>query len=226
LAKLYGVADVKGGAMQRVTLADRRRGGVLTMAAVLASTSHPTRTNAVKRGKWILDEILGESPAPPPPNVPALEQSTAGKNAQTLRDRLEIHRADLRCFACHERMDALGLGLENYDAIGRWRDVQDRAKIDAAGKLDDQTFTTPVELKALLVQQQSEFYRAFAEKMMIYALGRGLQWYDRPEVSRIHKALQRQEGRFSVLIAEIVRSYPFRYREAADKIVQEGDIKQ
>jgi len=219
LARHYGVKGVQGAPMRRVTLPDRNRGGVVTMAGVLTVTSHPTRTSAVKRGKWILEEILGAPPPPPPPNVPELEESTKhrpdAKNL-TLRKRLEIHRADPNCFDCHKRMDVLGLGLENFDPLGRWRDKDAGQPIDASGTLPGgESFKTPAELKRILSASRDEFARALAEKLFTYALGRRLEGYDRREVTRAVEELRAREYRFSALIEAVVTSYPFRYRKAA-----------
>jgi hypothetical protein len=202
------------------------------MPAVLAVTSHPTRTSAVKRGKWVLDELLGAPPAPPPPDVPPLEASSPppspspahseGDGAHrgappTYRERMERHRADPRCFGCHVQMDALGLGLENFDPIGRWRRTEAGGRaIDASGTLPNGTsFRDPAGLKRLLCERQDEFYRCLTEKMFVYALGRGARREDRRELQRIAGRLG-EDSRFSTLVTEIVLSYPFRHRQADD----------
>jgi mono/diheme cytochrome c family protein len=215
LAGLYGERGVQGNHFRRVALTDPSRGGVITMPATLAITSLPTRTSAVKRGKWILEEILGAPPPPPPPDVPELEPASAEqRTGLTLREKLERHRADPRCYACHVQMDALGLGLENFDPLGRWRKQDGGRDIDPSGELPGgRTFAGPAELKSLLSQRKEDFTRCLTEKMFVYALGRGLTGADRREVQRVVEALDRDGGRFSTLIVEIVRSYPFRYRE-------------
>jgi hypothetical protein len=217
LARHYGIPGVKGGYLRRVSLPDRTRGGVITMGAVLTVTSYPTRTSAVKRGKWVLEEILGAPPPPPPPNVPELEVPAKGQApATTLRARLERHRADPRCSGCHARMDALGLGLENFDAVGRWREREGSSRIDPAGTLPGgETFGGPAELKQVLARHQEEFARNLVEKMLGYALGRAVQPYDRREVDRITAELSRRDWRFSTLISGVTESYPFRYRREA-----------
>jgi len=218
LARHYRVKDVLGGTMRKIPLAGTPRGGVLTMAAVLTANSYPTRTSPVKRGKWVLEEILGAPPPPPPPNIPELETPAKGeKPASTVRERLERHRADPNCAGCHVRMDALGLGLENFDAIGRWRDKEGDHAIDASGTLPRRkSFKGPVELKALLAEHQQEFARTLVEKMFVYALGRGLQRSDRREVKRVTESLAQNGWRFSSLIAEIASSYPFQFRLAPE----------
>lgn len=216
LARHYGLRGITGGYMRKVPLAGTPRGGVITMAAVLTVTSHPTRTSAVKRGKWVLEEILGAPPPPPPPNVPALETPPKGQApATTLRERLERHRADPRCSGCHVRMDALGLGLENFDAIGRWREKEGGHPIDASGTLPDgSAFSGPAQLRQVLAGQGEEFARNLVQKMLVYALGRGLQPQDGREVKRITEALRQNGWRFSTLVTEVVESYPFQYRQA------------
>lgn len=216
LARHYGVKGVTGPHMRKVKLDDPARGGVVTSAAVLTLTSHPTRTSPVKRGKWLLDEILGAPPPPPPPDVPELEEAPKGKPAAaTLRERLERHRTDPKCFGCHVQMDALGLGLENFDAVGRWRDRDGGRPVNAAGELPGgEKFTSPAELKRVLLAHKAEFGRCLAEKVFVYALGRGLERPDRREVKRVADALAKDDWRFSTLVTEVVLSYPFRYRLA------------
>jgi hypothetical protein len=214
LARHYGIKDVKGDAMRRVSLSDPRRGGVATMGGVLTLTSYPTRTSAVKRGKWLLDEILGAPPPPPPPDVPPLDQAGKGRpDALTLRQRLEIHRASPGCYGCHKRMDVLGLGFENFDAVGRWRDKDAGAPIDASGTMPTgERFTGPGELKKILLASKDDFARTMAEKMLIYALGRPLGRADRREVKRIMEGARGAGYRFSSLVEAVVTSVPFRFR--------------
>jgi hypothetical protein len=229
LARHYGIRGVLGGQMQRVALTNSVRGGVMTMAAVLTVTSHPTRTSAVKRGKWVLEEILGAPPPPPPPQVPELEVPPKGQPpATTLRERLERHRADPKCFGCHVRMDALGLGLENFDAIGRWRDKEGNHRIEPSGTLPGgESFASVAELKQVLARHPEEFARNLVEKMFVYALGRGLERYDRREVKRVAEALARSEWRFSTLVTEIAMSYPFGHRLAIEPVKNKSQtVKQ
>jgi hypothetical protein len=213
LARLYGQRGVRGGYMRRVTLSNPNRGGVLTMPAILAVTSHPTRTSAVKRGKWVLDEILGAPPPPPPPTTPPLPAHDAAGTPKSYRERMQQHRADPRCFGCHVQMDTLGLGLENFDAIGRWRDKDAGLAIESAGTMPDgKSFTNPAELKQLLKERRGEFLHCLTEKMFVYALGRGLQREDRREVERVAGKLI-ADDHFSTLVTEVALSYPFRYRQ-------------
>jgi hypothetical protein len=218
LAKLYGIKTIAGDAMRRVPLADPNRGGVITMAAILTLTSHPTRTSAVKRGKWILDEILGAPPPPPPPNVPELNEASKNRpdaRTLTLRQRLELHRADPQCFGCHKRMDVLGLGLENFDAIGRWREKDSAKPIDPSGTLPTgESFSSPGGLKKILAGCKDDFARTMTEKMFVYALGRTLERCDRREIKRAVEELKKNDYRFSALVESVVSSYAFRFRRA------------
>ncbi len=213
LAKHYGIEGVKGPEMRRVELADPRRGGVLTMGAVLTVTSNPTRTAAVKRGKWVLETILGTPPPPPLPDAGELKDETDEDRKQSLRHRLEKHRADPSCAACHKRMDPIGFAFENYDPIGAWREMDGPHAIDTAASLPDgSSFNGPVELRALILSKKDDFVRCLAEKLLTYALGRGVEYYDASTVKGIHKALAEDGYRMSTLVMEIARSYPFQYR--------------
>lgn len=216
LARHYGMLDVEGDEFRRVSLGARRR-GVLTHASILMLTSNPTRTSPVKRGKWILDNFLGESPPPPPPNVPELEEG--GETFGSLRERMQQHRSNESCAVCHRKMDALGLGLENFDAIGGWRDKDGRFDIDPSGTLPGgRRFGGPAELMTILVEEKkNEFCRCLTEKMLTYALGRGLAPYDRCTVKDIVKALGEDNYRFTRIVTEIVSSAPFMLREAASE---------
>ena len=217
LAKHYGIAGVTGPQMRRVARTDPRRGGVLTSAAVLTLTSYPQRTSPVLRGKWVLDEMLGTPPPPPPPNVGTLSADDATNNeGLTFRQRLEKHREKPACASCHNRMDPLGFGLENFDAVGRWREKIGDAPVDAAGTLaSGETFSGPVELKRhLLAKRKEDFTRNLTEKMLAYALGRGLEPFDLPTVKAVQQAVEKDGYRSTTLIREIVLSYPFRYRKS------------
>ncbi len=211
LAQHYGITNITGEEFRRISLPDQRR-GVLTHASILLLTSNPTRTSPVKRGKWILENILAEPPPPPPANVEELDP-----NAETLgslRERMEQHRANESCAVCHKRMDALGFGLENFDGIGAWRDQDGRFNIDASGTLSDGTsFSGPKELVGILKEKKKdEFCRCLASKMLTYALGRGLKSFDRCAIDGIINQISKEEFRFSSLVAAIVTSDPFRYR--------------
>lgn len=216
LAAHYGIAVPPSSAADGwvdVPLSDRRRGGVLTTAAVLAGTSYPRRTSPVLRGQWVLQQVLGAKVPPPPPGVPPLDEAAAEATGRTLRQRLEAHRANPTCASCHDRMDPLGFGLENYDAIGRWRTEDAGQPIDASGSLPPQgAFEGPEELKSRLLARQDEFQRTFARKLLGYALGRGLDEFDQCVVDRTLERLAAADNRASVLVEEIVASYPFRHR--------------
>ena len=210
LAKHYGIEGIAGAEFQRVSLDPKQRSGVLTHASILTLTSNPNRTSPVKRGKWIMENILGKEPPPAPPGVPELEETQKSKPNASLREQLEQHRADPGCAACHRTMDDIGFGLENFDAIGRWRDDDDGRPIDASGELSaGQSFSGPVELVKILKTRSTEFVRVFSERMLTYALGRGLEYYDRCAVDDILKRLRQNDYRFSELILALVESEPF-----------------
>ncbi len=211
LASHYGIDGIDGVEFQRVDVDHDRRAGILTHASILTLTSNPTRTSPVKRGKWILENILGTPPPEPPPAVPALEDAQAAHPDASLRQQLEAHRQNAACAACHEQMDPLGLAFENYDAVGRWRDADMGKPVDSSGTLPDgASFEGPIELIALLRSRHEPFVRTAAEKMLTYALGRGLEFFDRPVVDRIVDAIQQQDYRFSALVVEVACSMPFR----------------
>jgi hypothetical protein len=212
LARHYGIPGVKGSAFRRVHLPEDR-GGLLTQASILTVTSNPTRTSPVKRGKWILDNILNTPPPPPPPNVPELANQK--ELTGSLRQRMEQHRANAICASCHQRMDPLGFGFENFDGIGAWRVEEGDIPIDPSGTLPGgQTFKGPRELRAVLKQKEAEFRLCLAEKLLTYALGRGLEFADKCAVKDIAEAVKRQDFRFSSLVIAIVRSEPFQKRKA------------
>ncbi len=213
LASHYGMEGVTGADFQRVDLPDNRR-GVLTQASVLLLTSNPTRTSPVKRGKWILDNILGEPPPPPPEGVEELKE--AEEALGSLRERLEEHRSNESCAICHRRMDPLGFGLENFDAVGAWRDQDGQFDIDPSGTLPgDVNFSGPVELINVLVESKRDaFCRRLAEKLLTYALGRGLSSQDRCAVDRILEQMQADDDRFRTLVEAVVTSDPFLMRES------------
>jgi hypothetical protein len=213
LAPFYGLErSVKGSEMRRVKLADRNRGGVLAMPGVLAVTSMPERTSAVKRGVWVLEQVLGQKVPPAPPNVPPLEKQDEKKVANlTLRQRTELHRTDSACANCHKILDPIGFGLENFDAIGRWRDRDDSgAPIDAAGELPGgKRFATPQELKDIIGARHDELARNLTQKLLAYALCRQVEGYDEIVVDRLVETIARDDYRMQSLITEIVTSYPF-----------------
>jgi hypothetical protein len=216
LARHYGIEGIAGGEFRTVAVDRGTRGGLLGQASILAVTSNPTRTSPVKRGKWILENLFAAPPPAPPPNVPELKDAGTQLTG-TLRQRMEQHRADPSCASCHKLMDPLGFGLENYDAIGHWRTEDAGAAIDAGGETPDGSrFTGPAELRAILLARQDEFRRCLAEKLLTYALGRGLEWYDACAVERIAAGTAAGDDRFSALVAEIVTSPAFRQREGVE----------
>jgi hypothetical protein len=213
LAKHYGIDGVGGEAFQQVKLPADQRVGLLTQASILTLTSNPTRTSAVKRGKWIMENILGTPPPDPPANVPGLEETQQAKPDATLREQLVLHRQNAVCASCHIQMDELGFGFENFDPVGRWR-IQDGGKpIDSAGELPSgERFQGPIELVAILSQREQAFAEALARKMLTYALGRGLHYYDQCALETIVQRMEQNDFRFSSLVLGIVTSEPFRMR--------------
>ncbi len=212
LANFYGIPGVEGPAFRRVDLAGTPRGGILTQASVLTVTSYPNRTSPVLRGKWILENLLNAPPPAPPPGVPALDVSSVGTGA-SLRQQLEQHRKNPTCASCHARMDPLGFGLENFNAIGAWRDSDGQIAIDASGSLPDgRSFRGPDGLKTVLQADREAFAQCLTSKLLTYALGRGLETYDRATVKEITKHIAANDYRFSNLVYEIVTSKPFQMR--------------
>jgi hypothetical protein len=212
LARHYGIPGVQGQEFRRVDLSGTPRGGVLTQGSVLTVSSYSTRTSPVLRGKWVLDNLLAAPPPDPPAGVPRLDESTVGVD-RSLRQQMEAHRTNATCAACHVRMDPLGFGLENFDAVGAWRTEDGKFPVDPKGALPDgRTFNGPEELKAVLRQDKGAFARALTEKLLTYALGRGLERYDRRTVKAIARRLEESDYRFSVLVLEIAQSLPFQMR--------------
>jgi hypothetical protein len=221
LARHYGIEGVTGPEFRRVDLKTDQRGGILSQASVLTVSSYPTRTSPVIRGKYVLQNILGAPPPAPPPDVPVLDEGAVG-NTGTMRQQLEKHRSNPSCAACHNRMDVLGFGLENYDAIGRWRAMDGKFPIDASGTFPNgKSFVTPAEMRALLKGELPDFARCLTGKMLTYALGRGLEPYDKKTVNDISRKLESSGYQFQTLIYEITRSLPFQSRrgEAVGKQV-------
>lgn len=212
LAKHYGVEGVKGSEFRRVELTSDQRGGILAQASVLTVSSYPTRTSPVIRGKYLLQNILGAPPPPPPPNVPTLDEESVG-NVGSLRQQLEKHRSNPTCASCHSRMDVLGFGLENYDAIGRWRTVDGKFHIDSSGTFPNgKSFVSPAEMRTLLKGELPDFSKCLTEKMLTYALGRGVERFDRRTVNDINRKLAASGYKFQTLIYEIAGSLPFQSR--------------
>jgi hypothetical protein len=201
-----------------VELTTEERGGVLGQAGVLTVSSYPTRTSPVIRGKYVLGNILGTPPPPPPADVPPIDESAVG-NTGSMRQQLETHRANATCASCHARMDPLGFGLENYDALGKWRTKDGKFPIDASGTLPDgKQFSSPAEMRSILISKLPEFSRCLTEKMLTYSLGRGLERYDRLTVDDINRKLAASEYRLQTLILEIVKSLPFQSRRGEAEI--------
>jgi hypothetical protein len=218
LAKHYGMDGVHGNEFRRVSVSRERRGGILTHASVLALTSNPTRTSPVKRGKWVLDNLLGEPPPPPPPGVPEFPETGGAKLTGTLRQRFEQHRAPNACGSCHSRIDPLGFGLENYDAVGRWRTHDGESPVDASGVLPDgRSFRGPAELKQLLASRKDDIARAFAEKLLTYALGRGITRSDRRAVDTIVAQAKQDEYKIRSFVFAVVASDPFTKRSTEEQ---------
>ena len=217
LAKHYGLENIKGPEFQQVSLEGKHRAGLLTQASILTLTSNPDRTSPVKRGKWVMEVILDRPPPPPPANVPELEETATALPNSTLRQQLELHRQNASCASCHRVMDQLGFGMENFDAIGRWRETESGKPLDTTGELPGGgNFNGPIELASVLRRKQCEFGECLAEKMLTYALGRGLEYYDRCATDKIVNSLKEQNFRFSVLVAGIAKSEPFRMRRGEE----------
>ena len=216
LAQHYGIEGVTSDEFERVSLKGTNRSGVLTHASVLTLTSNPGRTSPVKRGKWIMENIFGEAPPPPPPDVPALDATAKVSPDLSLREQLAKHREDPGCAACHQVMDPLGLGLENFDAIGRWREKDGDHKIDASGSLPSgESFNGPLELIGIVRNGREKFFRTLSDKMLTYAIGRGTEYYDKCTVDECLDLLKSRGNRFSALVEGIVLSDPFLKRSAA-----------
>ncbi len=224
LARHYGMPEVYGSHFRRVPVEGRRLGGLLGHGSILTVTSYAHRTSPVVRGKWLLENIFGAPPPPPPPNVPALEESGDGDAPASVRELLERHRRNPVCASCHAPMDPLGFALENFDATGRWRDLGDGgAPIDASGLMPDGTaFDGPAEFRDALAARGDLLVRTLAEKLLTYALGRGLEYYDLPAVREVVRAAENDGYRWSALVSAIARSVPFRMRAAADAASDSG----
>jgi len=223
LATLYGLEKtVTGPAMRKVQLTDANRGGILGMPGVLAMTSLPNRTSPVKRGVWVLEQVLGEHVPPPPPNVPALEKQDEKKIANlNLRQRTELHRTNAVCANCHKILDPIGFGLENFDAIGRWRTQEDSGvAIDASGELPgEKHFASPQELKAIIAARAGDLARNLTEKLLAYALGRQIEGYDEIVVDHLMESIARDGYRMQTVVTEVVTSYPFVHRHLQEPVV-------
>jgi hypothetical protein len=217
LAKHYGIPNVYGSQFRRINVTDENRRGLLGQGSILTVTSYPTRTSPVLRGKWIMENIMGTPPPAPPPNVPALKEGDEGGKVTTVRERLEEHRKNPPCSTCHKVMDPLGFSLEQFDAIGQWRTKDLGLPIDATGQLADGTKINGLEdLRKALLAHPERFVGTLTEKLMTYALGRGLEYYDMPVVRGIVRDSAKDNYRFSSVVMGIVKSTPFEMRRAKE----------
>ncbi|MEO5923131.1 MAG: DUF1592 domain-containing protein [Bryobacteraceae bacterium] len=223
LARHYGIPNIYGSQFRKVSVTDESRRGLLGQASILTVTSYPNRTSAVQRGKWILTNILGIPPTPPPPGVPELKQNAEGAKPLSLRERMELHRANVVCAGCHKVMDPVGFALENFDATGRWRASDDGTTIDPSGLLFDGTkIDSPAALRKALTKRPEIFVGVMTEKMLTYALGRGVDTYDMPAVRRIVNAAAKQDFKFSALVTGIVDSTPFQMKIKRSQAREDG----
>ncbi|HEV2445751.1 MAG TPA: DUF1588 domain-containing protein, partial [Candidatus Sulfopaludibacter sp.] len=218
LAEHYGSPNIYGSQFRQVALTDPNRGGLLGQGSILTVTSYPNRTSVVQRGKWILQALLGTPPPPPPPDIPDLKPHGKDGRLLTAREQMDQHRSNAVCASCHARMDPLGFALENYDGVGRWRSEDAGSPIDPKGKLPDGTqFSGPAGLKAALLEtHRDEFLSTFTAKLLTYALGRGLEYYDQPVIRAIDRDAAREDYRFSAVITAIVKSTPFQMRRTPE----------
>jgi len=213
IAKVYGISDFQGKEFKRVSLKGMPRRGILTQPSILMLTSYPNRTSPTKRGNWILESILGDEPPDPPANIPSLEEAQASSPDLTLREHLELHRTNKTCASCHAVMDPIGLGLENFNAIGQWRVTDAGLPVNASGKLPDgSSFEDPLELLDILMAREEDFVENFTRKLMTFALGRGLEYYDRIAVEKILAYTEDENYRVVDIATAIVLSRPFRYQ--------------
>ncbi|MGY9106766.1 MAG: DUF1588 domain-containing protein, partial [Alphaproteobacteria bacterium] len=208
---------VYGPEFRRVAVTDERRRGILGHASILTVTSYPNRTAPTIRGKWVLEQLLGTTPPPPPPDIPSLVED-ANTRVMTMRERMELHRTNAVCASCHQMMDPLGFALENFDGLGRWRDVNgpEGTAIDASGTLPDGTpFDGPNGLRNVLMSKQELFLETFTERLLTYGLGRGVEYYDLPAIRKITDDAAENDYRWSSIISGIVHSVPFQMRKVS-----------
>ena len=223
LARHYGIPNVYGSRFRRIHIDNPERRGLLGQGSFLTVTSHPDRTSVVGRGKWILENLLGAPPPPPPPNVPALNEETGNGPTLTLRARMAQHRANPVCASCHARMDPLGFALENFDATGQWRSHEGFTPIDASAALPDgSTFEGPAGLRDWLMGQCAQVVTTVTEKLLTYAVGRGVEYYDAPAVRKIVADAARNDHKLTALIIGIVESPPFQMRRRSSAVVAEA----
>ena len=215
LARHYGINNIYGSHFRRVTMADERRHGLLGHGSVLTVTSYADRTSVVLRGKWVLENLLGSPPPPPPPNVPPLKENDGKSKPAALRERMEQHRNNAVCASCHSRMDPLGFALEHYDSIGAWRETDSGAAINSTISLGGQQIDSPRAFREALLTHTDEFVHTVSEKLLTYALGRGLEYFDAPTVRKLSRDLSANEYKWSSLVLGIVQSAPFQMRRPA-----------
>jgi hypothetical protein len=225
LARHYGIPNIYGSQFRRVPVADDARRGLLGQGSLLIVTSVATRTSPVQRGKWLLENILGTPPNPPPAGVPPLKENAIGAKPMTVRERMEAHRADPTCAGCHKVLDPLGFALDNFDAVGAWRTLgEDGTPIDASGVLADGTKVNGVvDLRNALLSRPNVFVGTMTEKLMTYALGRGVEYYDMPAIRSIVRDAARKDYRFSTLVLGVVKSTPFQMRRSQESAGAESE---
>ena len=223
LARHYGISNIFGSFFRRVTLSDENRWGLLGKGAVLMLTSHPARTSPVLRGKFVLENIMGSPPAPPPPDVPPLKENASEGKKLTVRQLMEQHRANPACASCHARMDPLGFALDNFDPLGGWRTSEANSPVDASGVLPDGTrFQGPVELRKILMSRKEQFVTTVTESLLTYALGREVEYYDQPAIRKIVREAGSSGYRWSSVVLGIVGSTPFRMRKGMEPAAVAG----
>jgi hypothetical protein len=223
LAKHYGIPNVFGSHFRRVAVADESRRGLLGQGNFLTVTSRTTRTSPVLRGKWVLENLVGAPPPPPPPNIPALKDKNDAGKLLTMRQQMEQHRANPACAICHSRMDPIGFALDNFDGTGKWRTMDAGSPLDVSGVMPDGTkFQGPVELRNSLLARPQQFVNTIAEKLLTYALGRGIDYQDEPAVRKIVRDAASSEYRWSSLVLGTVKSVPFQMRMSAENTTSAG----
>ena len=215
LARHYGVPNVYGSQFRRIKVPSDARRGLLGQASILMVTSYPNRTSPVERGKWILTNLLGVPPSPPPPNVPPLKEESADGKPRSLRESLEAHRANPVCAGCHRAMDPIGFSMENFDGVGHWRTTDHGLPIDTSGTLfNGATVDGVAGLRQMLASNPNIFVGVMTEKMLTYAIGRGITYNDMPAVRKIVQDARSRDFKFSALVAGVAKSTPFQLKEA------------
>jgi hypothetical protein len=217
LAQHYGIPGVYGSRFRRVPVADENRKGLLGQGSILMVTSISNRTSPVVRGKWVLENLIGTPPPEPPASVPALKEKSETGKALTMRQQMEAHRANAACAGCHKLMDPIGFALENFDGIGRWRTTDAGAPINSAGVLPDGSpISNAAELRAALLNRPEQIVRTTTEKLLMYALGRGVDYYDMPVIRKIVREAAPSDYRWSAIVLGVVKSTPFQMRRSRE----------